>query len=449
MKAKSALTVAMAAGIASTAAASNTPTTLTPTQGNVQQIAHIYYNVASGERVVTVLAGSQTAPADTGTSVPIWAALVQNPCEAQGYTTSYYFGVDDPTNTSMGGATALATNVTNLDMGDLPLDTVVDCVQVNWVVSHPDTDTDSDSVGDGVEELAGQWIVWDADNGRVTNQSTRLPLVDFLFFNLPGNVAAPGFLSGYTLDVDLVAGFTGTDLSFEMGDSDGDCQSAAFCNSSVFDSATSTFLPIAQCDNDFDSLADSDLDGDGLFDFSWTVRFYQPGIGNDFDSDSDTGSAAPSSADSIGISFGFPEGSASDNGDGTWTWNVDTSIDSAGTGAEDGFAIYNPPVSDGMGGEIITHNGFYWFGGFACEGVPIADGGPGYTPPAMFQFVLYGPGDGGCSPADVNGDGMLNFFDVSQFIQDYNAGGDYNGDGSTNFFDVSQFIQDYNAGGCP
>ncbi|HCT45580.1 MAG TPA: hypothetical protein DF699_10230, partial [Phycisphaerales bacterium] len=283
----------MAAGIASTAAASNTPTTLAPTQAQVQNIAHIYYNVASGERVVTVLAGSQTAPADTGASVPIWSALVQNPCTAQGYTTSYYFGVDDPTNTSMGGATALATNVTNLDMGDIALDTVVDCVQVNWVVSHPDTDTDSDSIGDGVEELAGQWIVWDADNGRVTNQSTRLPLVDFLFFNLPGNVAAAGFLSGYTLDVDLVAGFTGTDLSFEMGDSDGDCQSAAFCNSSVFDSATSTFLPIAQCDNDFDSLADSDLDGDGLFDFSWTVRFYQPGTGNDFDSDSDTGSAAP------------------------------------------------------------------------------------------------------------------------------------------------------------
>ena len=412
-------------------ASADSPVMLEPTIGRVQQIAHIYYNVALNERVVTVLGDSQTAPADTGNSVPIWASTGGNPCADQGYLSSFYFAVDDPTNTSMGGATALATNITVLDMGDIALDTVVDCVQVNWVVSHPDADSDSDSIGDGVEELAGQWMVWDADNGRVVNQSTRLPLVEFLFFNLPGNIAEPGFLSGYTLDVDLVAGFPASDLTFEIGDSDGDCQSASFCNSNI-----------ANMDNDFDSLPDSDLDGDGLFDFSWTVRFYQPGIGNDFDSDSDTGSAAPSSSDSIGINFGFPEGSATDNGDGTWTWNIDTMAEAAGTGAEDGFAIYNPPVSDGMGGEIITHNGFYWFGGFACEGDQ-------YTPPAMFQFVLYGPAGGGCSPADVNGDNQLNFFDVSQFIQDYNNGGDYNGDGATNFFDVSQFIQDYNAGGCP
>ena len=51
-------------------------------------------------------------------------------------------------------------------------------------------------------------------------------------------------------------------------------------------------------------------------------------------------------------------------------------------------------------------------------------------------------------PADLNGDGMLNFFDVSLFLQGYNTGADYNGDGSTNFFDVSAFLTDYNMG-CP
>ncbi|HCT44022.1 MAG TPA: hypothetical protein DF699_02260, partial [Phycisphaerales bacterium] len=116
--------------------------------------------------------------------------------------------------------------------------------------------------------------------------------------------------------------------------------------------------------------------------------------------------AAPSDSDSIGINFAVPEGSAIDNGDGTWTWNVDISAEAPGTGVEDGFVIYNPPISDGGGGEIITYNGFYWFGGFACVGDQ-------YTPPAMFQFVLYGP-RGLCSPADLNDDGHLNFFDVSQ-----------------------------------
>ncbi|MEZ6163057.1 MAG: hypothetical protein R3B67_01325 [Phycisphaerales bacterium] len=446
MNAKSALTLAMAAGIASTAAASNTPTTLGPTQGNVQQIGHIYYNVASGERIVTVLGDGQTAPADTGSSVAIWSAQVQNACAAFGYTTSYFFGVDNPTPSS-----SLATNITFMDYGDIAKDTVVDCFQVNWVVNHADTDTDLDSIGDGVEELAGQWIIWDADNGRALNQSTRLPLVNVLFFNLPGNIAAPGFLSGYTLDVDLVAGFTGTDLSFEIGDSDGDCQTAAFCNSSV--DTNSDGVPdgvsIANADRDFDSLPDSDLDGDGLFDWSWTVRFYQPGTGNDFDSDGDTGVAATSSSDTIGVSFGFPEGSAVDNGDGTFTYNIDTAVDAAGTGEEDRFALYNPPIDDGMGGELILYNGGYWFGGFACTGGLISTGGVGYNPAAMFQFSLYGPGVvNPCGPADLNGDGMLNFFDVSLFLQGYNTGADYNGDGSTNFFDVSAFLTDYNAG-CP
>jgi hypothetical protein len=51
-------------------------------------------------------------------------------------------------------------------------------------------------------------------------------------------------------------------------------------------------------------------------------------------------------------------------------------------------------------------------------------------------------------PADLTGDGLLNFFDVSAFITAFSGGADYNGDGSTNFFDVSAFITDFNAG-CP
>ena len=53
--------------------------------------------------------------------------------------------------------------------------------------------------------------------------------------------------------------------------------------------------------------------------------------------------------------------------------------------------------------------------------------------------------------ADLNGDGMLNFFDVSSFLtlyQDQHPQGDLNGDGSFNFFDVSAFLSAYQ-GGCP
>lgn len=53
--------------------------------------------------------------------------------------------------------------------------------------------------------------------------------------------------------------------------------------------------------------------------------------------------------------------------------------------------------------------------------------------------------------ADLNGDGSLNFFDVSAFLGAYNTQdpiADFTGDGLFNFFDVSAFLQAYNAG-CP
>ena len=53
--------------------------------------------------------------------------------------------------------------------------------------------------------------------------------------------------------------------------------------------------------------------------------------------------------------------------------------------------------------------------------------------------------------ADCNGDGVLNFFDVSLFLSEYMAHdprADLNNDGQWNFFDVSLFLNAFNAG-CP
>ncbi len=54
-------------------------------------------------------------------------------------------------------------------------------------------------------------------------------------------------------------------------------------------------------------------------------------------------------------------------------------------------------------------------------------------------------------PADLNGDGMLDFFDVSAFLQAYSAqspAADFNNDGQWDFFDVSAFLVAYTQG-CP
>jgi len=54
-------------------------------------------------------------------------------------------------------------------------------------------------------------------------------------------------------------------------------------------------------------------------------------------------------------------------------------------------------------------------------------------------------------PADLNGDGSLDFFDVSAFLSAFSAqtpDGDFNNDGMYNFFDVSDFLGAFSAG-CP
>jgi hypothetical protein len=57
-----------------------------------------------------------------------------------------------------------------------------------------------------------------------------------------------------------------------------------------------------------------------------------------------------------------------------------------------------------------------------------------------------------CSPlADLNGDGLIDFFDVSAFLSAFNSElpqADFNNDGAYDFFDVSAFLQAFNSGGC-
>ena len=54
-------------------------------------------------------------------------------------------------------------------------------------------------------------------------------------------------------------------------------------------------------------------------------------------------------------------------------------------------------------------------------------------------------------PVDLNNDGVLNFFDVSTFLSNFNGActpgvGDFNNDGACDFFDVSAFLAAFNSG---
>ncbi len=77
-----------------------------------------------------------------------------------------------------------------------------------------------------------------------------------------------------------------------------------------------------------------------------------------------------------------------------------------------------------------------------------ADRITGYASATGFTFI---PGQGLPCSADLNGDGVLSFFDVSAFADAFVALdpiADYTGDGAFTFFDVSAFIVAYSAG-CP
>ncbi len=108
---------------------------------------------------------------------------------------------------------------------------------------------------------------------------------------------------------------------------------------------------------------------------------------------------------------------------------------------ENGAAInLNTRIDVGSGWDLANATGINESG--QIVGVGALGGDP-------FRAFLLTPGV--ACIADLNGDGVLSFFDVSLFIQlysDQDPIADFTGDGAWNFFDVSEFIGAYSAG-CP
>ena len=118
-------------------------------------------------------------------------------------------------------------------------------------------------------------------------------------------------------------------------------------------------------------------------------------------------------------------GADSINLDGTITVNLDA-----------GYVPVFGDVWDIIDGGTIT-------GQFATENMPVAPIGQIYR--VIYEsdrvFVTL------TCDADLNGDNVLNFFDISKFLNFYNAEdarADINGDGVFNFFDISLFLNIFN-----
>lgn len=149
-----------------------------------------------------------------------------------------------------------------------------------------------------------------------------------------------------------------------------------------------------------------------------------------------------------------------------YVWALSDGIYTFSTNSDDGSKLYIGDElvvnNDGLHG-MVTKSGtiplasgwhrvrieFFENGGGA--GLISTMSGPGITPITLSGIFISHESSAQCSIADFNADGELNFFDVTEFIEAFNAmdaSADMNDDGLYTFFDVSAFLVAYGEG-CP
>ena len=442
MKAKNALSLLLAAGVVTPAIADVTPEmSRKGFESGAVLMGHIYVNVATGEKIATRLVDGRMPTARGGEPAEVWMNDNDVPCadvDAALYTVAFVGLHDDP------GAGANDDELSSfLNWGDMPADTVIDAIQVTTYANHADVDLDGDGLADGVEGLACVWTFLEGDNG-FNSCDTRLGLVGVGLVGIGGNLGNAA-IEGYIYTIDLV-GFGGDDLSFEIGDTDGNLQNAAVHNA------------LANANGELD------LDADGLVDFAYTIQYIQPGRLLD-DQGNPIGDPNNRARTFTGLSA--PRGTAT-CGPRPGNFTIDATFPGGSAGSEDAFDVLIDPLADGS----AIHSGTFWYGGFTCDrdGDLICEGGANGTAApngpndyrawaGMFMGMFGGTTGPAPCRADLfpvaAGDGLLNFFDLSTFLGYYNTQNplaDFfpvaGGDGLFNFFDISTYISEFNAG-CP
>ena len=117
-----------------------------------------------------------------------------------------------------------------------------------------------------------------------------------------------------------------------------------------------------------------------------------------------------------------------------------------GIGAGEGFGTMHYPIPD-----IVALDGQTWYMQWIVADSQASDG---LAASPVAQLALFCSMNGTCRdhcPADITGDGELNFFDVSAFLAAFSSSdpsADFDGNGDFNFFDVSAFLVAFSAG-CP
>lgn len=302
MKAKSCMMVAVAAGAACTAFASEPQLAEAL---NFRHAGHVYVNMRTGERVVTL-----GAPAG-GTSRFGDGVFVNQDNAANG---NFFFGNDNPTRAPT--IPALGSEVG--DWGDIPFNTVVDGIGLGYA-------TNAGLEIAPVSSLPGftliQWY-YDCDGGLAASE-VAVPAAGLALSSAPGAYFSTGF-TGWTFTFDFEPTTQG--YFFEIGDNDGSASGAFQING-----------PNQGCDLD-------DTDGNPKADFGWGYTFIQ----GQTQSKGTTGPylVLPASADII-EDDDFPTGGGG---------NAD--------GVRDVFTWWTTPTNPNTAAPRTGRFGNYWFGGW-------------------------------------------------------------------------------------
>lgn len=392
-------------------------------------VGHVYLNAVTGEKT----ASRASASSVRGLS-EVWMADNDIPCAAVNSPYPYIGDLamphDNPAWVGDPDNGAIAFGASYLQWGDVTADTRVDVVQFVTLADHPDIDADGDGLADGVEGLGCVLAFFEGDNGF--NSCFRLPLISFTLVNIPGRLGSES-VEGYLYTIDLASDL-GKNLSFELGDTDGDSSGAGVYN----------------------HLANAggalDLDSDGLVDWSVAQGYIQPGT-VDFDGDG-VPDGDPANRHGTYLRLAGPRMRIEPDPPTRYT------LLPVSAGGEDVLDVF---ASEGDG--TTPYFTTVWLGGFTCDrnGNGVFDGGDDVRPHASFFIGLFQEDLGwACCPPDIGpdwtcgtGDGVLNFFDIANYLAAFAAGSphaDYfpiaAADGVLNFFDLSTFLAAWSVG-CP
>ncbi|MEZ6242670.1 MAG: GC-type dockerin domain-anchored protein [Phycisphaerales bacterium] len=361
------LCLLLAAGVPTPALATNEPLEPWP-------IANIYYNVRTGERLMTPIGAG---PRDV--VGPLWVnngpncgpsiLIVENP-DFDGDTLPDLVAP----NTLPPSLNPPPEGAWILDWGDIDTETAINSITFAYATSVPDTDTDGDDIGDGVVGYSMSITFSDGDNGH---DADRYCILDLTLTTLPGAPPSlpPGSMAVYTLTLDFWS--LAPSLVFELGDTNGyDDVGTGLSGGAIYGHPTG-----------------ADLDGDSRSDFSYGFRFDQSSL--PLESRGLTGVllVAPPTEYHLGL----PEG-------------IEDALDLFATGPD------CPP------GQSTSYLGTFDLGGYGCE--------PGGEIPFASIYIELGGYTclgvcnpiNACSVADTaHPAGVLNFDDVLAFLVEFGS----------------------------